>query len=129
MCIAAGFCNSVVVSCSHPPPPPDAEDGVAGEFKCFQCANSACPLSGRIPGGEVPILPCDLAALLPSSSTSSTRGKCPSGGIIVKKSDTGYSLTCSAYPKCGNSYSRKWLPRLIKSGISRALLYTACRLA
>ena len=46
------------------------------------------------------------------------------------KSDTGYSLTCSAYPKCNNNYNRKWLPRLIKSGAYKYIniynMYTIC---
>jgi len=92
---------------SNPPPPPDAEDGVLVDFRCFTCAHGHCDLAGRATQVQGGIVSCNLAA----GGTC-----CPDGLIQLKRGDRSYSVGCSKYPNCGNKFSSKWLPKAVKNG-------------
>jgi hypothetical protein len=69
------------------------------DFRCFSCANEACPLSGRLPGENVLVCPCPVA----NCSESMKIKKLPKGG---------YLLSCTNQI-CGGKW---WFPKFIRTG-------------
>jgi hypothetical protein len=80
-------------------------------FRCFNCANEDCPLSGRQQGSDVDIAPC------PESGCDSFLRlfhKSSSNNNSNNNSQKSYGLSCCRVG-CNKSW---WFPRYVKHGMN-----------
>lgn len=74
--------------------------------RCFSCAHTNCPLSGRVAGTDIDIVGCP-------------ENNCNMGLRIKKNPKGGFMLACAS-PTCSRIW---WLPKCIKNG---NLMFVSC---
>jgi DNA topoisomerase-3 len=81
----------------NPPPAPFADENSSHEFRCFSCANAGCPLSGRLLGEQVLVVPCAAVACTES--------------LKLRKTSKGYMLCCTNQT-CTQKW---WFPKFVRT--------------
>ncbi|KAL7572581.1 hypothetical protein ACA910_000398 [Epithemia clementina (nom. ined.)] len=78
--------------------PPVEFGGAAGgqQFKCFECQNTACPLSSAIVGGETPVFACPFCSNNNDNRLTNNQEQA-AAQVSLKRNSRGFVLSCNRY--------------------------------
>ena len=102
----------VCPKCFSDPPTQYGGSG-SGQFRCFNCSNSACSLSGATPGGDTPAFACPFCH---PPGRSSSQSASSDGQVNLRKNSRGFVLSCNTYSNGDRCPYTIWLPKECQSG-------------